>query len=98
MRAADTSQWNLFGLLLSILFSLAASLPFNESLGEFFEDDPSIFSDNIAPRQEKWTLRIMPIGASITAGHGSSPEDGYRKSLRNMLRFTGHPVNMVGSQ
>jgi hypothetical protein len=32
-------------------------------------------------------LRIMPLGASITQGMGSSDETGYRKYLRQQLRF-----------
>ncbi|KAF2824052.1 SGNH hydrolase [Ophiobolus disseminans] len=44
----------------------------------------------------KW-LRILPLGASITRGLKSTPEDGYRKSLREHLKSLGHNVNMVGS-
>ncbi|KAL5335544.1 hypothetical protein BJX70DRAFT_401448 [Aspergillus crustosus] len=42
-------------------------------------------------------LRIMPLGASITAGYGPPIENGYRKPLRDQLRFRGWPVNMIGS-
>lgn len=45
-------------------------------------------------------LRIMPLGASITAGNPAAPGDdennGYRKNLRDKLRFDGWKVNMVG--
>jgi hypothetical protein len=44
------------------------------------------------------TLRIMPLGASITAGAHSTPEDGYRKILLEHLVRLGHKVEMVGSQ
>lgn len=43
-------------------------------------------------------LRIMPLGASIVAGVRSTPEDGFRKPLRDHLRSLGYKVNMVGSQ
>lgn len=43
-------------------------------------------------------LRIMPLGASIVSGTSSSPEDGFRKPLRDHLRSIGFKVNMVGSQ
>lgn len=47
-------------------------------------------------------LRIMPLGASITAGDPKAPGDegknGYRKNLRDQLRFDGWKVNMVGSR
>ncbi|KAK4210281.1 carbohydrate esterase [Rhypophila decipiens] len=45
----------------------------------------------------------MPLGASITAGVGTHPQDarlawnGYRKPLRDQLRWRGWAVNMVGS-
>jgi hypothetical protein len=44
---------------------------------------------------------MMPLGASITRGDPADPEDpdqnGYRKFLRDRLRFDGWEVNMVGS-
>ncbi|SPN96523.1 related to acetylxylan esterase [Cephalotrichum gorgonifer] len=47
-------------------------------------------------------LRIMPLGASITEGDPSPPEDssgnGYRKFIRDKLRFEGWKVNMVGDR
>lgn len=43
-------------------------------------------------------LRIMPLGASITQGVASSDGNGYRKHLRDQLRFAGWDVNMVGSK
>jgi hypothetical protein len=42
-------------------------------------------------------LRIMPLGASITLGYGSTDHNGYRKSLRQQLRYAGWQVNMIGS-
>ncbi|KAI1295187.1 hypothetical protein F5Y03DRAFT_399325 [Xylaria venustula] len=39
----------------------------------------------------------MPLGASITAGYGTFPQNGYRKPLRDQLRWRGWRVNMVGS-
>jgi hypothetical protein len=43
-------------------------------------------------------LRVMPLGASITEGVESSDGNGYRKWLRQQLRFQGWKVNMVGSK
>ncbi|KAM0209842.1 hypothetical protein ACHAQD_011019 [Fusarium lateritium] len=43
-------------------------------------------------------LRIMPLGASIVTGVGSSTGNGFRKPLRDQLRFKGWLVNMVGSK
>ncbi|KAI1389382.1 carbohydrate esterase family 3 protein [Hypoxylon trugodes] len=42
-------------------------------------------------------LRIMPLGASITFGHGSKDGNGYRKDLRDMIVQNGNKVNMVGN-
>ncbi|KAK1755378.1 hypothetical protein QBC47DRAFT_300196, partial [Echria macrotheca] len=43
-------------------------------------------------------LRILPLGASITWGMGSSDNNGYRKYLRDTLRQAGYKVNMVGNR
>ncbi len=43
--------------------------------------------------------RILPLGASIVWGVGSSDGNGFRKPLRDRLRQDGwEHVNMVGSQ
>ncbi|EGO59267.1 hypothetical protein NEUTE1DRAFT_121106 [Neurospora tetrasperma FGSC 2508] len=44
------------------------------------------------------SLRIMPLGASITYGQASTDGNGYRNSLRNAIVKLGNPVNMVGSR
>jgi hypothetical protein len=43
-------------------------------------------------------LRILPLGASITWGLRSTDGNGYRKALRDQLRWKGFEVNMVGSR
>jgi hypothetical protein len=43
-------------------------------------------------------LRIMPLGASITQGIASTDGNGYRKHIRDQLRYVGWLVNMVGSK
>ncbi|TDZ37473.1 Multidomain esterase [Colletotrichum spinosum] len=43
------------------------------------------------------SLRIMPLGASITHGVQSSDGNGYRQKLRNALIADGNLVDMVGS-
>ncbi|KAL4983331.1 hypothetical protein BDW68DRAFT_191412 [Aspergillus falconensis] len=54
----------------------------------------------LLPRQSSSDvpLRILPLGASITWGLKSSDGNGYRKYLRDQLRFAGWEVNMVGSK
>lgn len=57
----------------------------------------------VAPLGGGVPLRIMPLGASITYGQGSSDGNGYRAALRARLadpapRGFGNAVNMVGSR
>ncbi|KAJ5175389.1 CAZyme family CE3 [Penicillium canariense] len=42
-------------------------------------------------------LRILPLGASITLGYQSTDHNGYRKVLRQQLRYAGWQVEMIGS-
>jgi len=41
-------------------------------------------------------LRIMPLGASVTFGTGSTTGDSYRKNLLDQLVASGQTVNYVG--
>ncbi|KAL1610851.1 hypothetical protein SLS60_002522 [Paraconiothyrium brasiliense] len=54
----------------------------------------------VTPPDDPFFLRILPLGASITKGLTSEAYggNGYRKPLRDALRFTGWPVNMVGTK
>ncbi|KAF1817154.1 hypothetical protein P152DRAFT_9677 [Eremomyces bilateralis CBS 781.70] len=64
------------------------------------EAETSVISSNVLQVRadvKPFTLRIMPLGASITAGYGTTFEQGYRKPLRDQLRWRGWPVNMIGS-
>lgn len=42
-------------------------------------------------------LRVLPLGASITMGYKSADGNGYRKWLRQQLRYAGWDVDMVGT-
>ncbi|KAJ5153937.1 Lipase GDSL [Penicillium coprophilum] len=42
-------------------------------------------------------LRILPLGASITMGYKSKDGNGYRKWLRQQLRYAGWEVDMIGT-
>ncbi|KAL2821315.1 SGNH hydrolase-type esterase domain-containing protein [Aspergillus cavernicola] len=46
---------------------------------------------------ENHNLRILPLGASITNGLKSTDKNGYRKHLRDALRWANYQVDMVGS-
>lgn len=54
-------------------------------------------NNTIRPRAGNFYLRILPLGASITYGQMSIDGNGYRKALRDQLRYDGWNVNMVGS-
>ncbi|KAK8017500.1 hypothetical protein PG993_013826 [Apiospora rasikravindrae] len=54
--------------------------------------------NDLNTRAAKFWLRVMPLGASITQGIKSSDGNGYRKHIRDQLRFAGWNVNMVGSK
>ena len=64
------------------------------------DDTPLPEESGNCPPPGDFFLRIMPLGASITAGDHSPPGDdsgnGYRKHLRDKLRADGWEVNMVG--
>lgn len=46
----------------------------------------------------KISLRLMPLGGSVTYGVGSSNRNGYRKYLQDLLLANGYEVRMVGSR
>ena len=73
-----------------MLSGLAAAVPV-----EVRAQDELLARDNASGKP---LLRIMALGASITAGSTSNPMDGYRKHLRGLLRGAGYEVNFVGSQ
>jgi hypothetical protein len=83
------------GAKCAVLLSLCAS-----AMAVPFHGDIATSSHNFTRRSEGFYLRIMPLGASITKGDPAAPGtnyNGYRKPLRDQLRFDGWKVNMVGS-
>ncbi|KAH7316977.1 SGNH hydrolase-type esterase domain-containing protein [Stachybotrys elegans] len=74
----------------------------DQSLNETFPKFESMFTSGNATLHTRaakdFYLRIMPLGASITRGQGSTDGNGYRKALRQQLRWKGWKVNMVGSR
>lgn len=69
---------------------------------EGFNTTPSYMNEDVSDLSSraaaKFWLRVMPLGASITQGIKSSDGNGYRKHIRDQLRFAGWKVNMVGSK
>lgn len=57
----------------------------------------SVSVSNDVSRSKPFLLRVIPLGASITVGYRSSDGNGYRKFLRDQMRYAGWGVDMVGS-
>ncbi|KAK3617285.1 hypothetical protein LTR56_025386, partial [Elasticomyces elasticus] len=57
-----------------------------------------VYALPLFPRALEWgvTLRMLPLGDSITWGYLSSDGNGYRLDLENLL--DGNPVEYIGSQ
>lgn len=66
--------------------------------GTDYSRESESVSDLAARDAKDFYLRILPLGASITQGVRSSDENGYRKLLRQQLRWKGWKVNMVGTK
>ncbi|KAI8951129.1 hypothetical protein F4801DRAFT_546511 [Xylaria longipes] len=89
-KAASFIPFGLILVFFSFLHGLLASPLFHYGLHNVSIKFPQNFY-----------LRIMPLGASITYGEPSDPASqgrGYRKYIRDYLRFRGWNVNMVGSR
>ncbi|KAL2818690.1 SGNH hydrolase-type esterase domain-containing protein [Aspergillus granulosus] len=90
IRSLTTIYLSLFTLL-SLLAPLTASYHLSPRNGKAPAN--TLTSRNPKP----FPLRVMPLGASITVGYKSSDGNGYRKPLRDQLRYVGWEVDMVGS-
>ncbi|RYP05273.1 hypothetical protein DL764_003934 [Monosporascus ibericus] len=91
-----------FGVLLGPHIYPSLAFPFSNNITVSQGYPPNYEYDLLkraGPRD--FYLRIMPLGASITAGEHEPADDlgknGYRMYLRNKLRFEGWKVNMVGN-
>ncbi|KAG0154677.1 hypothetical protein PDIDSM_245 [Penicillium digitatum] len=72
------------------------------SASPMISDDTVVSSDsNVselqAPNTKPFALRVLPLGASITMGYKSEDGNGYRKWIRQQLRYAGWEVDMVGT-
>lgn len=78
------------------LFEGIKSLPTNNS-GAAGRDGSNTSVDLDRRATKDFWLRVMPLGASITQGIHSSDGNGYRKWIREQLRWQGWQVNSEGS-
>ncbi|KAH8785916.1 hypothetical protein F5883DRAFT_708664 [Diaporthe sp. PMI_573] len=82
-------------LLLVLAAQLAIALPTESGDHNLLHNENPISLDRRAPN---FYARILPLGASIVQGRGSSSGNGFRKFLRDQLRKDGWMANMVGSK
>lgn len=59
------------------------------------EYERSINSTYLTERAETFFLRVLPLGASITLGWGSSTGNGYAILLLKMLKYTDLNTDIV---
>lgn len=91
-------HWAVLAALWLTLLSLAAAiaLPEPDSQSEVPFENEEV--STLEARADKFLLRIMPLGASITMGYKSTDGNGYREHIRQQLRYEGWQVDMVGSK
>ncbi|GIK05072.1 hypothetical protein Aspvir_009171 [Aspergillus viridinutans] len=89
-------------VLCGIWVQATAVISSNSTLNAVSELPSTLYRSYLTPtlhsRDDKVDLRILCLGASITWGVGSSTGNGYRKPLRDRLRFEGYEVDMVGTK
>ncbi|KAF5009941.1 hypothetical protein FDECE_3883 [Fusarium decemcellulare] len=97
---------SLWGIFLRLLLLNATTLVYshphdafhhrakaNDSFGDLDRLELPVLEKRAQP-----DLRVMALGASIVFGVGSSDGNGFRKLLRDQLRFSGYKVDMVGTK
>lgn len=96
MRQSTPACWAVWaGLIWLTLVSATLSLSDNFNLDS---DDGADISAIQARGTKPFMLRVLPLGASITQGYKSADGNGYRKWLRQQLRYAGWEVDMIGSR
>ena len=84
-------------LLGTFAVAVAELLPSDAGRGSTIE--ARAHTPTLQPRDNStFLLRVMPLGASITLGYRSTDLNGYRKPLRQQLRYAGWQVDMIGSK
>jgi len=91
-------HWALLATLWLTLSSLAAAIQPANPIPEGKAPKNNLESPINHRDTNKFLLRIMPLGASITMGYKSTDGNGYREHIRQQLRYEGWQVDMVGSK
>jgi hypothetical protein len=102
MRQSPPIHWVVQACLIWLTLlsaSVAASLPnYSNDLSSATADGSTDIATIQARGTKPFMLRILPLGASITQGYKSKDGNGYRKWLRQQLRYAGWEVDMIGSK
>ncbi|OQD76622.1 hypothetical protein PENDEC_c004G00696 [Penicillium decumbens] len=96
--ARSPMHWALLATLWLTLSSLAAAIQPANPIPEGKAPKNNLESTINHRDTNKFLLRIMPLGASITMGYKSTDGNGYREHIREQLRYEGWQVDMVGSK
>ncbi|KAJ5675743.1 CAZyme family CE3 [Penicillium macrosclerotiorum] len=101
MRHLTPSHWVvracLLWLALVLVFVVAEPLP-DSLVSRHALSEIEQSRAELQPRDNStFLLRILPLGASITLGWKSTDHNGYRKWIRQQLRYAGWQVDMIGS-
>ncbi|CAG8908879.1 unnamed protein product [Penicillium egyptiacum] len=93
MRQSTPILWVVQACLIWLTLVSASPLISHDDLVSPDSDVSALQSRDAKP----FPLRILPLGASITMGYKSADGNGYRKWLRQQLRYAGWEVDMVGT-
>lgn len=90
-------RWVVLGILVLLcMLLLALEMPFPQVAQ--VAQIPLSSSGAPLARAKSTSVRILPLGDSITYGHGSANKGGYRLPLWNDLQERGISIDFVGSQ
>lgn len=97
MRQSTPIYWVVQACLVWLAFVSASPTPILPSEPILSVDSQKDISTFQARDSKPFLLRVLPFGASITVGYKSPDHNGYRKKLRQQLRYAGWEVDMVGT-
>jgi hypothetical protein len=98
MRQSTPIHWVVQACLIWLTIVSASALSLPNVLSSATDAESTEIATIQARGTKPFMLRILPLGASITQGYKSKDENGYRKWLRQQLRYAGWEVDMIGSK
>ncbi|CAI7654636.1 unnamed protein product [Penicillium viridicatum] len=97
MRQSTPILWVVQACLIWLTLVSASPTISHDNLVSSDADSDSDVSALQTRDTKPFPLRILPLGASITMGYKSKDGNGYRKWLRQQLRYAGWEVDMIGT-